>query len=178
METVGIVSDELYARAMVGRGMHLMLRDKISGFPHIGAVMLIGADGGLINSSQAWPTPPLNFAGQDYFEALKASPRLDSMLGEPTQDRQTGVWTISFARKFRGSNGEFLGLVVGTVASQYFEESYATLARGTDESIALFRHDGVMLARYPHIDSSIGKSFVRNLPDRKTPRSGGRVAGQ
>jgi diguanylate cyclase (GGDEF)-like protein len=176
METLAIVSDELYARAMVGRGIHLMLKDKISGFPHIGAVMLIGADGGLINSSQAWPTPPLNFAGQDYFEALKASPRLGSMLGAPTRDRQTGVWTIYFARKFRGSNGEFLGLVVGTVASQYFEESYATLARGTDESTALFRDDGVMLARYPHIDSFIGKSFVRNLPDGMAPRSGGMAA--
>jgi diguanylate cyclase (GGDEF)-like protein len=172
METMAIVSDELYARAMVGRGIHLMLRDKISGFPHIGAVMLIGADGRLINSSQTWPTPPLNFAGQDYFEALKADPRLSSMLGEPTRDRQTGVWTIYFARKFRGSNGEFLGLVVGTVAPQYFEESYATLARGSDESTALFRSDGVMLARYPHIDSSIGKSFVRDPPDGWTQRSG------
>ena len=178
METLAIVSDELYARAMVGRGIHLMLKDKISGFPHIGAVMLIGADGRLINSSQAWPTPPLNFAGQDYFEALKTSPRLSSMLGEPTRDPQTGVWTIYFARKFRGSNGEFLGLVVGTVASQYFEESYGTLARGTDELIALFRDDGVMLARYPHIDSFIGKSFVRNVPDGMTQRSGSGVAGQ
>ena len=178
METLAIVSDELYARAMVGRGIHLMLKDKISGFPHIGAVMLIGADGRLINSSQTWPTPPLNFAGQDYFEALKANPRLGSMLGEPTRDPQTGAWTIYFARKFRGSNGEFLGLVVGTVASQYFEKSYATLARGTDESTALFRDDGVMLARYPHIDSFIGKSFVRNLPDGVTQRSGSGVAWQ
>jgi hypothetical protein len=178
METLAIVSDELYARAMVGRGIHLMLKDKISGFPHIGAVMLIGADGRLINSSQTWPTPPLNFAGQDYFEALKANPRLGSMLGEPTRDRQTGAWTIYFARKFRGSNGEFLGLVVGTVASQYFEETYGTLARGTDESTALFRDDGVMLARYPHIDSFIGKSFVRNLPDGMTQRSGSGVAWQ
>src|SRR6266702_3517992 len=45
METLAIVSDELYARAMVGRGIHLMLKDKISNFPHIGAIMLIGADG-------------------------------------------------------------------------------------------------------------------------------------
>jgi diguanylate cyclase (GGDEF)-like protein len=177
METLAIVSDELYARAMVGRGIHLMLRDKISGFPHIGAVLLIGADGRLINSSQTWPTPALNFAGRDFFEALKASPRLGSMLGEPTRDPQTGVWTIYFARKFRGSNGEFLGLVVGTVASQYFEESYGTLARGTEESTALFRNDGVMLARYPHVDSFIGKSFARNVSEGKTRRSGGRVAG-
>src|SRR6266702_7862178 len=178
METLAIVSDELYERAMVGRGIHLMLKDRISGFPHIDAVMLIGADGRLINSSQAWPTPQLYFAGQDYFEALKASPRLSSVLGKPTRDRETGVWTMYFARKFRGSNGEFLGLVVGTVKSQYFKESYATDARGADESIALFRDDGVMLARYPHIDSFIGRPFVRSLPGGMTQRSGNGVTGQ
>jgi len=177
METLAIVSDELYARAMVGRGIHLFLKDKISSFPHIGAVMLVGADGKLINSSQAWPTPSLNFAGRDFFKALKTSPRLSSMLGEPMRDPETGLWTISFARKFRGSNGEFLGLVVGTVASQYFEDSYGSLARGTDESIALFRNDGVMLARYPHIDAFIGKSFAQQVPaDGRRQRSGG-VAG-
>jgi diguanylate cyclase (GGDEF)-like protein len=178
METLAIVSDEVYARAMVGHGIHLMLKDKISGFPLIGAVMLIGADGGLINSSQTWPTPPLNFAGQDFFEVLKSSPRLSSMLGAPTRDRQTGAWTIHLARKFMGSNGDFLGLVVSTVKSQYFEESYGALVRGPDESMALFRNDGVMLARYPHVDSFIGKSFVRNLNNGMTPRSGSGVAGQ
>ena len=179
METLAIVSDELYARAMVGRGIHLMLKDKISGFPHIGAVMLVGADGQLINSSQVWPTPPLNFTGQDYFEALKADPRLSSMLGRPVRDSQTGAWTINLARKFRGSNGEFLGLVVGTIASQYFEDSFGTLARGTDESTALLRDDGVMLARYPHIDPIIGKkSFVRSSPVGMTQRSGIEVVWQ
>src|SRR5260370_171085 len=83
--------------------------------------LVVGADGRLISSSQAWPPPSLNFAGGDFFEALKNSPRLSSMLGEPMRDPLTGVWTICFARKFRGSNGEFLGMVVGTVASQYFE---------------------------------------------------------
>ncbi|MDP9083393.1 MAG: EAL domain-containing protein [Pseudomonadota bacterium] len=178
METLAIVSDELYARAMVGRGIHLMLKDKISGFPHIGAVMLVGADGELINSSQVWPTPPLNFVGQDYFEALKANPRSSSMLGSPMRDRQTGAWTINFARKFRGSNGEFLGLVVCTVASQYFEDSFRTLARGPDESTALLRDDGTMLARYPHIDAIIGKSFVRSLPDGTMQQSDSGVAQQ
>lgn len=178
METLAIVSDELYERAMVGRGIHLMLKDRISGFPHIGAVMLIGADGRLINSSQAWPTPQLNFAGQDFFEALKADPRLGSMLGKPTRDRETGAWTTYFARKLRGSNGEFLGLVVGTVKSQYFEQSYATIARGTDEWIALFREDGMMLARYPHIDSFIGQPFVHSLSGGTTQGSSSGAAGQ
>jgi diguanylate cyclase (GGDEF)-like protein len=165
METLAIVSDEVYARAMASRDIQLMLEDKISGFPHIEAVMLVGADGTLINSSLTWPNPPINVADQDYFEALKTNPALASKLGRPVQDRRTGAWTISLARKFMGSNGEFLGLVVGTIKSQYFEELYRTLVRGPDESIALFRHDGVTLARYPHVGSFADKSLSRGPLD-------------
>ena len=132
METLAIVSDELYARAMVGRGIHLMLKDKIGGFPHIGAVMLIGADGRLINSSQAWPTPPLNFAGQDYFEALKASPRLEldarrtdagsarPAPGPSTSPANSGDQTAN-SSAWSSARSQ----------SQYFEESYRNArARG------------------------------------------------
>lgn len=159
MQTLAVVSDEVYARAMASRDIQLMLEDKISGFPHIETVMLIGADGTLINSSMEWPTPPLNVADRDYFRALKSNPALTSKLGRPEQDRRTGAWTISLARKFIGSDGEFLGLVVGTIKSQYFEELYRTLVRGPDEWIALLRHDGVLLARFPHKEEVIGKTL-------------------
>jgi diguanylate cyclase (GGDEF)-like protein len=176
METLAVVSDQVYARAMAGRGIHLLLKEKISGFPHIQAVMLIGADGGLINSSQAWPTPPVNVVGEDYFEALRSKPQLSSALGAPVRDRDTGLWTISLARKFMGSNGEFLGLVVGTIGSQYFEESYRALVRGRDDSIALLRDDGVLLSRYPHRDSAIGKSLGRGPIEQMMQRSGSGAA--
>jgi diguanylate cyclase (GGDEF)-like protein len=175
MQTLAVVSDEVYARAMASRDIHLMLQDRISSFPHIEAVMLVGADGTMINCSLAWPLPPINVTGRDYFEALKDDPTLTTKLGRPVQDRRTGVWTISLARRFMGVNGEFLGVVVGTIKSQYFEELYRTLVRGPDESIALFRHDGVMLARYPHIDSFIDKLVSRGPLDQMM-HSGGGVA--
>src|SRR5690348_3883900 len=157
METLAVVSAEVYARSMASRDIHLMLEDKISGFPHIEAVTLVGADGELINSSMTWPSPRGNVADQDYFQALKNNPALSTKLGRPQQDPGTGTWTISLARKFMGSDGEFLGVVVGTIKSQYFEELYRTMIRGADEWIALLRHDGVLLARFPHIGSIIGK---------------------
>ncbi|UFZ02021.1 EAL domain-containing protein [Bradyrhizobium ontarionense] len=153
MQTLAVVSDEVYARAMAGRDIHLMLQDRISGFPHIEAVMLVGADGRVINSSVAWPTPPLNVADREYFQALKAEPALSSKLGRPEKGRRIGASTIPLARKLMGSDGEFLGLVVGTIESEYFEGLYRTLLRGPDESIALLRQDGVMLASHPHVDA-------------------------
>ena len=129
----------------------------------------------MINSSQEWPNPPANVAGQEYFDSLKTDPALVSKLGRPVQDPRTGIWTISLARKFTGVNGEFLGAVVGMIKSQYFEEFYRTLVRGPDEAIALFRHDGVMLARHPHVDSLLGRSFSGGPLDQ-VMQSGGGVA--
>jgi diguanylate cyclase (GGDEF)-like protein len=158
MQILAVVSDEVYVRSMASRDIQLMLEDKIGGFPHIEAVMLVGADGTVINSSAAWPTPRLNVADQDYFQALKANPALSSKLGRPEQDPRTGAWTIPLARKFMGSDGEFLGLVVGRIKSRHFEVLYRTLVRGPDESIALIGRDGVTLARYPHVDPVIDKT--------------------
>ena len=158
MEATAIVSNELYARAMTGRDVHLMLREKINGLPHIEAVTLIGADGRLINSSHDWPIVPGDAAGESYFTTLKTNPQLTSVVSEPTLDRDG--WTIYLARKFIGPNGEFLGLVAGAIKLDYFEQFYKTLVRGPDESIALFREDGLLLARYPHNEAVIGKSFA------------------
>ncbi|QPF93680.1 bifunctional diguanylate cyclase/phosphodiesterase [Bradyrhizobium commune] len=158
MQILAVVSDEVYARSMASRDIQLMLEDKIGGFPHIGAVMLVGADGTVINSSAAWPTPRLNVADQDYFRALKTTPALSSKLGRPTKDPRSGTWTIPLARKFMGADGEFLGLVVGMIKSRHFEELYHTMVRGADESIALVGRDGVTLARYPHVDPVVDKS--------------------
>src|SRR5581483_8350292 len=150
--------DEVYARSMASHDIKLMLEDKIGGFPYIEAVMLIGSDGTVINSSVAWPTPRLNVADQDYFQALKATPALSSKLGRPVKDPRTGTWTVPLARKFMGADGEFLGLVVGMIKSRHFEELYGTLVHSADESIALVGRDGVTLARYPHVDPMVDKS--------------------
>src|SRR5262249_46822157 len=67
MQAVGIASAEDYRREMSGRDVHLALRDKISGLPHVEAVVLFDAKGNLINFSRFWPIPALNIAHRDYF---------------------------------------------------------------------------------------------------------------
>ena len=160
METAAIVSRELFASAMTGHDVHTMLQEKISGFPCVDAVLLVGADGKLINSSRDWPVMQVDVSGEGYFRTLTTSLQLTSMLSAPARDPRTGNWTIYLAHKFIGADGELLGLVVAAIKTQYFEEFYRTLTRVPSDSIALFRADGIMLARYPHHEELIGKSFA------------------
>jgi diguanylate cyclase (GGDEF)-like protein len=159
MEAWGIVSRDLYERRMSGHDIHLLLKEKISGLPHVEAVRLIGADGKLINSSAQWPMP----AGDLVNPSVFAAPQIDpgSVVGEPVLDRDRKSWTIPLARKLIAADGEFLGLVLGTIRADYFVQFYQNIARGPGETVALFRRDGLMFARHPHIDGIIGTSFAK-----------------
>jgi PAS domain S-box-containing protein len=167
MQTLGIVTTEDYERQMSGHDVHLMLKDKISGLPHVDAVTMISAEGKLINSSRYWPIPNVNVADRDYFKALKSDDSLTSFLSEPVRNRGTGTWTIYLARKFAGPNGEFLGLVLAAMELQYFERFFSTISLGPDANISLFRSNGLRLARYPQRDDPGTHSYAEGALFKK-----------
>src|SRR5712691_1713518 len=68
LQTLGVGSSEDYERQMSGYDVHLMLKDKIGGLPHVDAVTMINAQGKLINVSHSWPIPPVNVSDRDYFK--------------------------------------------------------------------------------------------------------------
>jgi PAS domain S-box-containing protein len=170
IQAQGIISSSDYEQKMSSHDTHLMLRDKISGAPHVDAVTMISAEGKLINFSRYWPIPDVNVSDRDYFKALKSDPNLFSFISEPVRNRGTGTWTIYIARKVIGSNGDFVGLVLVAMELHYFEKLFGTIALNPSGSISLFRRDGVLLARHPRVDvvaRSYGTSaiFVKLLAD-------------
>ena len=159
VRSAGIASGEDLGREMSSRDAHLMLRAKIAALPHVDGLSLVGSDGNLINQSHSWPVPAANLADREYFKALKSDPALTTIVSEPLRGRLTGAWTIVLARKLTGPTGEFLGLVLGAIELAYFERFFASLSLGADAAIAMFNRDGTLLARYPRVDSMIGRNY-------------------
>ncbi len=180
MQPLGNVSSENFERKMSGMDVHLMLKHKISGLSHIGSVILINSDGMLINASLEWPILATNVADWAYFKALKSDAQLTSFVSEPIRGRRTGNSTIVFARKIAAPNGEFLGVVLGTIDLQYFENFFESVMLGEGGSISLFRNDGTLLVRYPHIEPIIGHVFQGAIDalQRRTTRLVGKMDGK
>jgi diguanylate cyclase (GGDEF)-like protein/PAS domain S-box-containing protein len=160
MQALNIASSEDYQRQMSGHDVHLMLKDKIGGLPHVEAIQLFNSEGQLINLSRFWPIPALSIADRDHFKALKADPQLTSVVSAPVFNRITDTWTVYLVRKFTGPNGEFLGTVNGGLNIKHFEQFFGSIALGPDSAISLFRRDGVLLARYPQRDA-LGTSYAK-----------------
>jgi len=162
MQSLGIASAEDLERRMSGYDTHQRLKDQISALPYINAMVLTDTEGKLINFSRSWPIPSIQNQNQDPSEAFKSDPHLTTFVGNPLRSPATGNWVIPIARKFTGPDGKFLGVVIGVIEAQQLEQYFKAITNAADGSIALFRRDGTLLARYPHPDAIIGKSIPRS----------------
>ena len=149
-----------YEKRVSQHGVHLTLSDKIIGLPYIAALTFVSADGKLINSSVSWPIPVVDVADRDFFTVLKSTPALASFIGRPVLNRALGTWTIHVARAVRGANNQFLGLILATMELRSFEQAFAAIALRPGSSISLLRGDGVLLARHPRIEASVGETYT------------------
>ena len=168
-EARGITSSEDFERKLSGYDVHLTLKDKIVGLPHVGTFSLFNADGKLFNFSRSWPIPPINVADRDFFIALKSNPQLSSFVSGPIRNRATSTWVVQVARKVVGPSGELIGLVTAAVELQSIEHFFASIALGPASSISLFHRDGELLARYPHVEESIGHAIPNGIVQALTP---------
>jgi diguanylate cyclase (GGDEF)-like protein len=186
IQSSGIASREALERHMSGRDVHQMLKAKIEALPHVGSLSLNDANGKLISTANSWPVAAVTIADRAYFKALKSSPELTTVLSEPVLNHVTGNWTTVLARRLTGPDGAFLGVVLGSIQLAQFEQFFTSLALGEGAAISMFHRDGTMLARYPHVESMIGRNFssgpifqnVLSKADHGTTRLDSPVDGQ
>jgi PAS domain S-box-containing protein len=149
MDRLGNLSADKLWGPMASREAHLMLRDAISGLPHIESLTITDARGIIVNSSRFWPIPPLSVAEREYYKSLKANQYPTSVLSELIVNRTTGTASIYLARKFFGPNGQMIGLVIGGMEQKYFERYFGTINLGTGSAISLLRLNGDLIASHP-----------------------------
>src|SRR5258707_5217391 len=122
---------------MSGQDVQSLLKDKVSGLPHIDAVSLFDADGNMINLSRFWPVPNLNNADRKYFLAFKSNPKLNSLISEPVINRATGTWTVFLVRRLIDPTGKFLGVIKGAMELPLFEKLFGAVFLYETSSIAM-----------------------------------------
>jgi diguanylate cyclase (GGDEF)-like protein len=155
----GIASPDDFRRRMSTPEMHLLLKERVSRASKIAGVNIYDAEGVLINSSEVESVPNVRIEDRAYFKLLKSSPDPSQLEIELVHSRFSGLWKTLIARKVIGPDGQFLGVVSRAIAPEKFEEFFSSVALGKDAAIVIHHHDGVLLARYPHVDGIIGKNF-------------------
>ena len=147
----GALDPDSFLREMSDPGIKVRLGEKLTGLPYVAAIAAAGRDGRLINMSGPWADSTAFTISSGWLEALRTDPELDIHVGVPLRSGQTGQWSVILARRVRGPDGSFMGVLLGSLALPYFEDLYKSVSMGEGRTIALMRRDGLLLAQYPSV---------------------------
>jgi two-component system cell cycle sensor histidine kinase PleC len=160
----GVDSPEKFERALASEDVHRFLADRLKLVPQADGVGLVSAGGKLVNSSRAWPVPDVDLFERDYYLHLREADDAGVYISVPGASRTTGVGSFFLARRVDGPGGVLLGLVVSAIDARYIEDFYRAITLQESGSVAVWRRDGVMLARYPHVEAMIGQKLASQSP--------------
>jgi len=150
----GVDSPEQFRRAMATEEVHSFLRQQSDALPHSDAILLVSADGKLVNSSEVWPVQAFELSDRDYLTRLQLDRGPAVFISSPAIDGSSGLWSFFVAHRVSGAGGELIGLVLSAIDIRYLEEFFLAISPHNGTSVTVFRRDGTMLARYP--DKAMG----------------------
>jgi hypothetical protein len=77
----------------------------------------------------------------------------------PVQGKTTGRWRIAASIPWSKDDGSYAGQIVAVIELPYFEKVWGDVDLGADGTIQLFRRDGFLMIRSPHLDKVIGTNY-------------------
>jgi len=155
----GVNRPEDMKRLMGNEWVHQYLQNQIKSLPQADAIILVDADGKMVNFSRYWPIPELDISDRDFFKYARDHDDPGAIISEPIRTRTTGTWTVYILRRIVGPDGRFLGIVQGAIRTDYLENFYRAITLENGAAVTVLRRDGTLLARYPDRDSVLNEKM-------------------
>jgi diguanylate cyclase (GGDEF)-like protein len=147
------------------------LTEQLKNLPQVDALIVIGADGRLVNSTRRYPTPALDVSARAYYQSLSTHDDHELFVGVPIQTYMNGIWTVHLARRVNNSAGGFAGIAAAAVTIAYLEDFYKAVTP-QDGAVTLLRRDGTILGRYPALPGQQGFKLPADSPWYRMAQAG------
>ena len=136
-----------------------LMRVRIANQPLFRTVLLVGADGLVLSSSDEGLPPGSNHGGQPWFQFHRDHADRGPRVGSPARDDAEAEWLIPVSRRVDAADGSFAGVAVIMVPMESFRHSFESFDLGQRGAILLLNDRGTLLARRPFDAASIGRDM-------------------
>ncbi len=135
-----------------------VMKREMVGAPSLRDMLLVDKEGFLVQvASEKMPTTRLNFSDRQWFKDVSTSQSREMTVGTPVMSRVYNTWVVPLA--FRIEKNGFKGVLVGSLDPEFFKKFFSDFDLGEGAAITLQREDSTLLARLPHREESMGRTF-------------------
>ncbi len=137
---------------------HAAIFDRAAAADYLASILVLDANGDIVDDSRAIEPRHMNFADRDYFTAQRDNPNLGLFVSRPFASRlRDGDPSIAISRRLIDSSGHFAGVVVGTLKLSYFKDMFSRLQLPNGAIVLLERTDGHMVVRLPALSNDLDR---------------------
>jgi diguanylate cyclase (GGDEF)-like protein len=137
---------------------HLILFDHAATAKHFGVIQVFDAKGKLTIDAASLDPAPEDASSEEYFLVHRDTPDVGLYMSRPMLHR--GAYSIVLSRRITGTDGSFLGVVVGSIRFSYFHGLFGRLTLDPGDTITVLRRDRTIIMRVPFDLDVIGKSLA------------------
>jgi diguanylate cyclase (GGDEF)-like protein len=137
---------------------HLILFDHAATAKHFGVIQVFDAKGKLTIDAASLDPAPEDASNEEYFLVHRDTPDAGLYMSRPMLHR--GAYSIVLSRRITGTNGSFLGVVVGAIRFSYFHGLFGRLTLDPGDTITVLCRDRTIIMRMPFDLDVIGKSLA------------------
>ncbi|ANN68317.1 sensor domain-containing diguanylate cyclase [Bordetella bronchialis] len=138
--------------------VHRLMFERAAMTDYMGAMVVLDERGDIRFDVRPGTPRRGNFADRDYFEVHRAHSDVGLYISKPLTNRlRNGEPGIALSRRLSHPDGSFAGVAVAILRTAYLNNRFAQVALEPDESVTLFREDGIVLWRWPNGVDSMGK---------------------
>jgi diguanylate cyclase (GGDEF)-like protein len=128
----------------------------------LGSLFATDAAGNFILDSRSPVPRKFNVSNRDYFQAQQQDKDVGLYLSKPFLPNagDSRQMSIALSLRLNDSDGQFAGIVAGTLHLDYFHEMFKGSILGQHGTITLVRTDGTVLMRQPDHPDDVGSSIA------------------
>jgi PAS domain S-box-containing protein len=146
--------------------LYRLLNERTIGVPQMVGLAVLDAQGGILATKRAYPPPMVNLSDREYFVHHRDNPDNDLHIGIPGASPVDGKIVVPVSRRISAPDGSFLGVALAVIDPNYFEGIFSrVLPASNGSAFAMFRTDGILLARAPAAKGAVPGQSYAHLAD-------------
>ncbi|MDO9414252.1 MAG: GGDEF domain-containing protein [Pseudolabrys sp.] len=138
----------------------MLLFDRAASAKDMGSIFVIDKQGTVILDSRTEAPRPESFAQSYFFKVHQGVADAGAYISTPWR-QPDGEYVIAISRRVSDYNGNFIGVVAGTLRLRYFTKIFEKLDVDPRSSLILAREDGSIVTRNPFVADIIGMNVSK-----------------
>lgn len=138
----------------------LILFDTAASARQFGAIQVFDAHGDLTIDAATLTPAPRNSADEDFFKVHRGDGERGLFISKPMLHQ--GSYSIVLSRRISDIEGNFAGVVVGSIRYSYFDDLFNRLRLDPADTITVFGRNGTVIMRTPFNFDVIGINAAKS----------------